>query len=619
MFIRKTLKTEPKTGKKYFSYQLVESYRSPSGPRQQILLTIGSEIDLDDSNRKLLANRIEEIINGSLSLFSYPENIENLAHHYAKLVLLKKNQVTVIPEPVEDVPDADYQNVDINSIRHQKIRSVGCEHLAKMAYQDLGFDTLFARLGLSKKHREYAAGAIIGKALHPSSERDLHHWLVSRSALDEVLGTSFAKLSLDQLYLILDNIFIHKKTIEKHLREHEKHLFNLQETVILYDITNTFFEGACKSHPKAKRGKSKEKRSDCPLVSLGVVLDSDGFPKHTEIFDGNVNERATLQEMILRLNLYNKVTSPIIVMDSGIATNDNIQWLKENNYHYIVMMKKKHRPTQEEASGVIVNDKNGQLVTATLVCDSKTKENMLWCYSKQRQLKERDIKRHQFDRLEKALTDLRDGLKAKGKIKALEKVQQKIGRLREKYSRLAQYYNIDVTPHADGINAENITWTYDSDKIDQSFSGTYTLRTNVSDLSPESIWKIYMMLSEAESCFRCLKSEAGLRPNFHRREDRIESHIFVSVLAYHLIATVRKKLKDQGIFDSWSTIRKNLESHAVVTTIAKTKDQKTIYLRTTSDPDEYQRKIYAAVGIGTKPIKTEKTIIYEKDVVSNFC
>lgn len=203
-------------------------------------------------------------------------------------------------------------------------------------------------------------------------------------------------------------------------------------------------------------------------------------------------------------------------------------------------------------------------------------------------------------------------------MKTLVKVHQKIGRLREKYARLAQYYEIEVSPADNGKDVKDISWTHDEKGVNRSFSGTYTLRTNIKDLSAQSIWEIYVMLSEAESCYRCLKSEAGLRPNWHNLEHRINGHMFISLLAYHLIVAIRKQLKDDGIHDSWKTIREGLENHSIITTTLKTKGGSTIYLKQASDANEYQKSIYRSLGLAIKPIKTEKTIVEAKDVVSKI-
>ncbi len=616
MFIRQTIKCDKRSGKKYSSYQLVESVRTENGPRQNILLTIGSDLELSPEERKLLANRIEEIISGVLVLFSCPEHIEGLAQHFAKK-LTQKIDLAKVNNPLEDNFE-HFVEVDINTIRHENVRTIGAEHIAYSIYQELNLDGLFCSLGFSKKQREAAAATIIGRAVFPASERGTHLWLLHRSGLDELMGKSFGTLSLDQLYRVSDEIVSHKSMIEKHLSHRERTLFHLQESIILYDITNTFFEGTCKGHSKAKRGKSKEKRSDSPLLALGMILDSDGFPKHSEIFEGNVNERATLQEMILRLNKQCFAAQPIIVMDSGIATQANVEWLKSQNLFYIVMMKKKFRPHPDEAQDVVIRDNEDHFVSGSLRSDDETGDNFLYCYSEQRKLKEQDIKVSQQKKLEDGLEKIRKAIKSKGGKKNLVLLQRKIGRLKQQHSRVCQHYDIVLTPSKDGIFATEISWTYDPEALNRSFNGTYSMRTNMKDLDPKQLWNIYMMLSEAEACFKCLKSDAGLRPNYHKEESRIDGHIFISILAYHLIACIQMKLKKHGLKYTWSFIREQMHSHVLVSTKLRTKDKRIIFTKSCSEPEKFHKEIYSGLGIGQKPIKMQKIISGDQNVVSNF-
>jgi transposase len=633
MFIRDTHKVDKKTGKKYTSYQLVEAFRTPKGPRQRILATINADLNLSLEERKLLANRIEEIVLGySKSFFQPPEHVEVLAHHFAQLVLQNQSdQITPPPPPPPEGPvnnhenepeETDYQPVDLNNVQHEIARSIGAEHVAYSAYRELGLPELFKELGFSKKQQQLAAGTIIGRAIAPASERATHHWLQNCSGLGELIGNSFATIHLSDLYKISDRIFEHKNKIENHLCEKEKDLFKLKESIILYDITNTYFEGSCKVHSKAKRGKSKEKRSDCPLISLGVVLDEDGFPKYSEIFEGNINERSTLKTMISRLDRgcggNRRLTlRPIIVMDAGIATKENIEWLKSEGYLYIVMMKQKYRPLIEEASEIIVRNEKKQYVSVSLTKDEASGDNLLYCYSEQRHHKEKDIKETKVAAFEAGLKHIRDGLFTPRRMKNADKIKDRIGRLKQSYRRVSQHYQIEVHVDSDGQTAKDITWTYNSIELERSFSGTYSLRTNVTDLTPENLWELYMMLNEAESCFRCLKSEAGLRPNFHQLEQRIDGHIFISLLAYHLIATIQKKLRQQAIIYSWETIRAKMRTQTLVTSILKHKNGDKIYIRAATAPEGFHQKIYGALNIPAKPCGYHKRKVKQEDVVSN--
>jgi transposase len=609
MFIRETSKTDKKSGKKYISYQLVESVRTDRGPRQTILLTIGAEVQLLPEERKLLANRIEEILAGITTLFTCPEHIENLANHFAKKLLQKPPVNDLQNETTPEEPIKDFAKVDLNTIQHENARTIGAEYIAYAAYKKLNLDGLFSSLGFTEKMREAAAAIIISRAVFPASDRATHLWLRHHSGLDELMNTSFSSLSLDQLYRISDRIITHKSTIEKHLASRERELFGLQEKIILYDITNTYFEGKCDKHNKARRGKSKEQRSDSPLVALGVVIDSDGFPKHSEIFEGNVNERATLQDMLLRLNRKCQATRPIVVMDSGIATKENVEWMNSQGLLYIVMMKKKLRPEPEQAQEIVIRDDSKHFVSVSMKYDDETGDNLLYCYSEQRQLKEQDIKKSQQSKLEESLQDIKKAIQSERRNKNYAELQRKIGRLKQKYSRVCQYYNIILHPDKDGLKAVGIEWNYDEEKMNRSFNGTYSIRTNVQEIDPKKLWEIYMMLGEAEACFRCLKSEAGLRPNFHQEENRIDGHIFISILAYHLIACIRKVLCEQEISYSWKYIRERMQSHILISTKMKTEEGNIIHLRSCSETEPFHKEIYQTLNLVTKPIKLKKTVL----------
>jgi transposase len=608
MFIRETKKVNRATGKEYISRQLVESFRTPSGPRQRILLTIGGDFELDKLEQKQLANRIEEIVSGAQQLISSPAHIEGLAQHFAKLLIQKStNSLLPLNTPEEDVAlqtplQEEFHTVDINQISHQKVRSIGAEHIALSTYQKLGIDTLLGQLGFSGPQRLAAAANIIARAIRPKSERATCDWLRSGSGLDELLGTSFENIHTNTLYRISDKIYQHRDDIEGHLANIEKSLFSLEEKIILYDITNTYFEGACKGHSKAKRGKSKEKRSDCPLVSLGVVLDSEGFPKHSEIFEGNLSEAGTLEHMIMKLNKRFGGRQPIIVMDSGIATKANIAWLKSTKYRYIVMMKKKERPNRADCSEVVIRKEKNCLITATLKKDLGSGESQLWCYSEQREKKEECIRSSRQKAFENHLRYLKEGLTKKQRMKSYDSIQRSLGRLNERYPRIAQWYKVVVTPNEDMTQVLDIQWSINDLKIARSYGGTYTLTTNIQDLDAKKLWEIYVMLSEAESCYRCLKSETGLRPNWHRKENRIDGHIFISLLAYHLVVSIRHQLNQHGIADSWDQIRTRMQSHSILSTNLRTRDGKTINIRNTSDPEEYHKKIYQALDLPQKPL-----------------
>ena len=625
MYIRPTTRTDTATGKKYVSYQIVESVRTIRGPRQNVLHTLDKNIGLKPEEYKSLLQRLKEIMGELDTLTRMPERIESVALHLAEILWQKSVKPTPqLAESPRNAPgkivkiDAgvDFQMVDVNNILHPPPRSIGAEYVAYHAYKTLGLSKKLGEMGLSAQQNRLITALVISRAINPGSDHATWDWLRKKSALHELLGVDFEFIPIYRFYEAADDLYARKRRIEKYLTETERSLFKLEEKIILYDLTNTFFEGGCLEAPKAKRGKSKEDRADRPLVSLGVVLDGDGFPKQCEVFAGNVGEADTLRMMIARLSHFQGDKKPIIVMDGGIASKKNIKWLKEQGYSYVVMMKNKLRPPKELAGDHVVSKDADRQITVSVHDDAATGDQMLYCYSSEREKKEVDIKESQKRKLEDELNKLKVGLKKKHTIKVYDKVQQKLGRLRQRYTRIYAAYEITVVASQDGKTAVDITWTYDTGKLSSSFSGTYCLRTNVKDLEPKKLWEIYMMLSEAEALFRCIKSETGLRPIYHTRPDRIESHIFVSLLAYHVIATVRRQLHENGINLSWESIRNELKTHETITSILKTQAGETICTHSCSDPTPFQKKIYSALGLPAKPIVFKKTITKAEKVVS---
>jgi len=402
-----------------------------------------------------------------------------------------------------------------------------------------------------------------------------------------------------------------KTSIEEHLYQRESSLFHLRETITLYDLTNTYFEGQGKANAHAALGHSKEKRSDCPLVTLALVLDSSGFPRCSKVYSGNVSEPSTLAEMLEDLAGGHAATGekPTVVMDAGIATEDNILWLRQHHYPYLVVSRKRHRQFDEESS-VVVKDDEECTVRVQKVFDEESQETLLYCHSSQREKKDQAIDDRVTNRLEGALQELANGLHKKGSLKKYDKVMVKIGRLREKYSRASKQYTITVEKDESSGNATNITWKKQPlENTTDSYPGVYCLRTSQTDWDESFLWNTYTMLTDLESVFRSLKSELGLRPIHHQITDRVAGHLFITVLAYHLVHTIRFRLKQVKIHISWSSIRKILVTQCRVTVSMLCRDGSTVHVRKSTRPEQRQQEIYTALGIESLPGQTIKTTI----------
>lgn len=598
MYIRKTSHTHNTTGKKYDTYKLVETIRTDRGPRQHTVLNLGAEFSVPKERWKELANRIESIVSGQLPLFPVSQDIEPIAQRYASRIIATRSQRT----PQIDREQPDYQTVDINSLENEKVRSVGGESVVLSTIKKLELDKKLAALGFNQPNVEAAIGVVAARLLAPCSERATHHWLQQNTSIDELMDTSFDTLSQDRVYKVSDMLIKHKSDIEAHLQQKESHLFNLEERVLLYDLTNTFFEGSGKYNAKAHFGLSKEKRSDCPLVTLGLLLDADGFPKKSEVFEGNVSEAATLEKI---LSQFHQKQKPTVVVDAGIGTDRNVQWLKDNGYTYIVVSRKRKMALPVDTEMVTVREDDRGVIRACFRTNTSG-ETELYCHSTAKKIKESGIKTRFEIRFEDALTEAKKALSKKNGTKKYEKVLEKIGRLKERYRRVSRRYEIVVEKSDETGNATDILWGM---KPMDDTVGYYVLRSNVPDKNEKELFDIFTTLVDLEDAFRSMKSDLGFRPIYHQKEHRCDGHLFISVLAYHVLHSIRLQLRNAGITSNWSTIRSVLSTHFRVTTSMKRSDGKMLFIRKTARPEDCHIKIYDALGLPHRPGKILKTIL----------
>jgi len=605
MFIREVAHLEGKNNTEYYTYKLVESVRTERGPRQRVLLNLGTDFNLPKEQWKDLANRIEEIITGQSSIFTYPKEIEELAQRYARRVIRRENLVQKVSSPSKDNLPC-WETVDINSLENEEVRTIGAEHVVYHSIKKLALDEELLRLGFSKREMEVAIGVIVERLVNPSSERATHIALQSISGIDELMETDFSDLSQDRVYKAGDKLLRHKKEIEDYLSLKERTLFNLNEKIILYDLTNTFFEGSCKYNKKGRFGRSKEKRTDCPLVTLGLVLDSDGFPKRSKVFPGNISDSKTLKEMIQGLSSGGSLTKPTIVIDAGFSGEENIQWLKENQYTYITVSRKRKKDISTNIEMVTIREDDHTIVKGAFVRNDKTNEIELYCYSQGKENKERGIKGLFSTRFEEELKKAHQSLFKKNGTKRYEKVIERIGRLKERFKRVSHRYEITVKKDHKTGKAVSIDW---EEKEQDTKDGFYLLRTNLEDLKEKDVWDIYNMLTDIEDAFSSMKSHLGLRPVYHQNERRVDGHLFITVLAYHILHSIRFKLRKVGIHHNWETIRTLLSTHVRVTTTMKRKDGKMIHVRKSSRPELFHKEIYDALNLPSRVGKTIRVIL----------
>jgi len=591
---------------------LVESYRTDKGPRQRTILNLGT-LALPKEQWKLLADQIEVELTGQQQLYEIDGQIKELAVHYARIIVKKQ----LLRPPVAEVepPDVDYETIDVNSLSDSNCRTVGAEYVGLATFNKLGLDRLFSQLGFSNKQVALAALAIVGKLVYPGSERRTRRWAKQLSAIDELLATDFSNLSNNMLYRMSDLLLSHQDVIEQHLAQRERDLFSLEEKIVLYDLTNSYFEGQAKGNSKAKHGRSKDKRHDCPLLTLGLVIDELGFPKLSKIFQGNISEPQTLKhileqlqgkEMVQRHSSVNQRKNRTVVVDAGIASEVNLTLLKDEGYDYIAVARNKPiDPSQLNSDDMLTikQDNNNKVQAQLIKADG---EYILYCHSFLKQQKEQSMKRLFQQRFEHDLTRVAAAITKKGGTKKYEKVLQRIGRLQNKYAPIAQYYEIHVHSNDNKIAAK-VEWNFvKQQQAEQRFSGGYFLRTNRTDLAEREIWDLYIMLTNLEDAFRSLKTELKLRPIHHQKEQRSDAHLFITVLAYHLLNTVQTQLKQHDIHMQWWNIRELLSSHVRVTTSMTTQDGRRIHIRKSTEAEPFHRMIYDALQLSHYPLNMKR-------------
>lgn len=605
MFIRKTKKLAPDTKKAYFNFQLVESIRTPRGPRQRILLNLGTDLDLDPYECKLLADRIEMLVTGQVDLLvPFPEKIENLATYHADKLVQKRAAPVKEAAPLADAPD--YHRIDLSTFTQSTARTVGAEHILLTILRELRLPEYLKQIGFSPSSIALSLGTIIARAVFPASERASFSWLRNQSGLGELIDFDFHSIGIGKFYEISDSLFKHQEDLEKYLEKTQRTRHGIKSSMILYDLTNTYMEGQAKGNPKAKHGHSKEKRTDCPLVTLGLVVDAHGFPLRSKFLPGNVSEPKSLEEAILALGYAEDLFKPTLILDAGIASDDNLKWLRKNQYPYIVCARQ-NPPTTELLDDYHCVGSKEQVKVAHLKVEGE-EECWLICHSEEKAATASQMKARFQQRFEEALSALQTNICKAKKKKEYATILQRVGRLQEKHKRISGCYEVTVVS-ADGIVVTDLEWKINPDKLTEKLTGEYFLRTNLKDKSAAKLWELYNMLRHIEGAFRFMKSTLGMRPIYHQKERRVDGHLWITVLAYYLIQDIVYRLREKGIADEWQTIRTHMNSRIRVSATAQTDANKTLHVRSTTEPEQYHRTIYKALGISARVLAVKKAII----------
>ena len=604
---------EKKTKNGYL-LQLVESKRDSAGKvRQHIIVSLGG-CPVPDEYRKAVAIEVTHRMAGYQRLLPVDDPVVS---DWTNLVLNRIEEAGKLPGvtfcETKSNSKQHLEEISIDTIEHEDGVELGPSLAILQAWKSLGLDDFLKKHKFTSNQISTAKVSILNRLIEPCSENELVNW-VSTTALGDLLNVETGTWGEDRFYRISDRLLDVKKGLEKHLREKECSLFNLDRTILLYDLTNSYFEGASIDNNLAKRSaNSKEKRSDCPVISVGIVLDAAGFVITHKVFPGNMHDCPTLLGAVAGLEkIAGGKSRPVVVVDGGMASEKNLQALLDNGYDYVVNGKRQKRI--KFAEDFIDKDmfkrvegrnenKSTRPVFVRRIEDGN--ETVVLCRSDGRRDKEDAIQ----DNAERKLIDGLEKLNARifrndpklklSKGSAL--VNRVIGRLTSRTTRASKLYEIDYN-HKD----RKLIWCRREQEWNKNrqLHGCYHLRCSI-DLPDQELWKLYITLTRVEDAFRHMKSDLGLRPFHHQTASRCEAHIWITVLAYHLLRWTEYSLTLSGYNSTWRTIRRKLQTHCYATIIVPTTTKLVHHTRKAGRPNEVQKMIYTLLGVDWKnlPIK----------------
>ena len=571
-----------KSGKGHTYWALVESIRTARGSRHRVVAYLGELKKSERNGWAHLCRRLNKDERPQPSLFD--------------------------PPPYDEPATNEPVLVKLKDIHLDRLRDFGDVWLALGLWRLLGLDQLLG--GLMPAGRDevawptVAAILTIARFCEPSSELHIADTWYRRTALDDLLGVAVEAVHTTRLYDGLDVLLPHKEALERHLKHRLGDLFDLEYDLLLYDVTSTYFEGACLGNPLAQRGYSRDQRPDCKQVCIGLVVTTDGIPLGYEVFAGNTSDSRTVETIVQAMEVKYGRANRIWVMDRGMVSAANLKFLRERGASYIMGTPKallrqfeKHL-TEADWTEVQAG------VEVKLVAGPEGTETFILARSADRREKEKAIHQRFIDRLEAKLAKLQAAAES-GRLRDPAVAHQRLGRLKERYWRAASAFEVTITPipRPTGKARLAITWKRNSRWADWTAlsEGCYLLRTNLTATDPATLWKQYIQLVEAEWAFRITKDELEIRPVWHQKEDRVKAHILVCFLAYVLWKTLAQWMRRAGLGEAPRTLVEDfakIKSGDVVLKARWTDGRHAdVRLRCVTTPDAAQKVLLNRLGL----------------------
>jgi transposase len=570
------------------------------------LLNIGFMPDVSVEQLNAIRAHLNNLYNQQSSLF---EESDPLVKQYVESFWQR-----LIAEKKIDIDKAQRQ-IAIDTIQHSNVREIGAEWICYNTWNKLQITEFLQSQGWTETQIQLAATQVISRAVYPASELKTSSWIKENSAICEVTGYDMEQITKDKLYTSALKLYDVKDGLEKHLSNRTNTLFELEDKIILYDLTNTYFEGRKQNSALSQFGRSKEKRNDAKLVVLAMVVNVEGFIKYTAIHEGNIADCNTLSAMIDKLASHTCSHKAVVVLDAGIATEENLELIAQKGYNYLCVSrtKLKNYSTVKDKLTVLLETKSKQEVRLKAIQTDANTDYYLEVKSDAKAAKETGMKTQFEKRFEEQLQKIHKAIHGKGGIKKANKVYERIGRAKEKYASTQQYYNIEVTVDEKTKLATDIHWQKDEEKYAQKQEGLgiYFLRTNLPIKDEVVIWNIYNTIREIENSFRTLKTDLDLRPIYHKNDKSTMAHLHLGILAYWLVNTIRHQLKAHSINSNWTEIVRIANTQKVITTTGKNTFDKAISVRKCSLPNKNLQYILDTLKLKHQPFRKRKSVVHK--------
>lgn len=615
MFIRQVKKQRSKTSKVFYQYTLAQTSRVEGKVKQRSILYLGSEKLLEnEDNRKIVLAILKSKIFRQSKLFpqNAPDELKKLALQYYEKYCIKyeqdeENPTTIPPPPAK----SEFHNIDLKGLDIDDVKEFGAEHLCRQVLDKLRLQEYFRSLGLSDEQNKKALISIAAKAIYSASEYKTSQILERNSELSACFGYE-KKISHKQLYSVSDVLYKHKSSIDKYLYNRITDMFDIKDKLVIFDISNTYFETGKYQSEIAKYGRSKEKRNDCALVVFTGVINSHGFIRHSRIYEGNRSDITTLSDMISDLEKHSSPdTEHTVVIDAGIATDKNLEELDKKGYIYVCVSRKRIKDYLVDTSKskiIKLTDREKNKVELSIFKPDGYNDTWMYVESEAKRKKENSMNLKLRQSFLEDLISIKESFSKKGGTKLINKVWERIGRAKERHNRVSARYKLKVT-EKDG-KATDLTWTITENKIkDDKSKGVYFIRTNHKKAEEGKLWDIYNTIREVEATFRSLKSDLNIRPVHHQNDERIEGHLYLTMLAYQLVNTVRYMLKQNNLNYDWKNIVRIMSTQKIQTIKLPT-DKKTIYIRKPSVPIKEVKQIYDATSCKQTQSAVKKYVVY---------